>query len=147
MIVVGTVGKERNLERNPGQNFLEPSLVSCSRVRNSVLRHFFWISKWLSGKAATSVFRTPGHLRSGPPHCGPRCNRDGDRGCDPRRGRRRRFVCLIGAQRIVNGNKKFLQLKGLNDQDEKRFEEGFGTELQMREESVKTGSWRLRPAL
>jgi hypothetical protein len=51
----------------------------------------------------------------------------------------------FGAQRIVDGDEKFLQLKGLDDQNEKSFEEDFGPELEMRKETVEAGFVALEP--
>jgi hypothetical protein len=45
----------------------------------------------------------------------------------------------FGAKRIVDGDEKFRQLKGWDDQNEKSFEEDFGPELEMGEEAVEAG--------
>jgi len=49
------------------------------------------------------------------------------------------------AQRVVDSHEEFRQLKGLDDQKEKSFEEDLGPELEMGEETVEAGFVALEP--
>jgi hypothetical protein len=51
----------------------------------------------------------------------------------------------FGTKRIVDGDEKFLQVKGLNDQNEKSFEKYFGAELEMGKETVEAGLVAFEP--
>lgn len=140
LIVVGTVGNERNLEGNPGLDLLErldrklqpgPKLrfgaVFFGSVKGDPERQRHRRSEQLDGYGQDH------------PIVAPDVTGAGTAGVIPEGAGAEDVFAPFGTQRIVDGNEKFLQLKGLNDQDEKRFEEGFGTELEMREEAVEAG--------
>jgi len=140
LIVVGPVCNERNLEGNPGLDFLE-----------RLDRNLEPGTKLLFGAMLFGAVKRNPERQS---------DRDSeqldDHGQDhpvvspdvagpwpfdmiPERAGAKDMFAPFGTKRIVDGDQKFFQLKALDDQNKKGFEKRLAPELEMGEESVKAG--------
>ena len=140
LIVVGAVGNERNLEGNPGLDLLERldrKLQPGTKLRFGTV--FFGSVK---GDPERQRHRRPKQLDDygqDYPIVAPDVAGTGTAGVIPERAGAEDVFAPFGTQRIVDDDEKVLQLKGLDDQDEKRFEESFRAEFEMRKETVEAG--------
>ena len=138
LIVVSPVGNERNLEGNPGLNFLERfdrNLESSTKLLFGAM--LFGAVKTDPKRQSDRDFEQLDDYGQDHPVVSPDVAGPGPAGVIPERAGAINVFAPFGAQRIVDGNQKFFELKGLDDQDQKRFEKGFGPELEMGEEAVK----------
>lgn len=140
LIVVGTVGDNRNLERNPGLDLLKRLDRDFQPGTKLLFGAVFFGSVKRDPKGQShrdsKEFDDYGqdHPIVSPDVAGP-----GSFDMIPEWAGAEDVLAPFGAQRIVDGNQKFFELKGLDDQDQKGFEESFGAELEMGEEAVETG--------
>ena len=140
LIVVSPVGNERNLEGNPGLDFLE-SLDSDLEPSTKLLLG----AMFLGAVKRDPKRQSDGHSKQlddygqNHPVVSPDVAGPGPAGVIPERAGTINVFAPFGRERIVYGNQELFELKGLDDQNQKCFEKGFGPELEMREEAVKAG--------
>ena len=140
LIVVSAVGHQRNLEGNPGLDFLESldgdlepgtklgfGAVFLGSVKGYPKRQSDWNSKHFDDHGQDYPIVSPDVAGTG------------SAGVIPKRAGAVDMFAPFGAQRIVDSDQKFLQLKGLEDQKQKGFEKSLAPELEMGEETVEAG--------
>ena len=140
LIVVSPVGNERNLEGNPGLDFLKHldryleagtklcfGTVLFGSVKGYPKRQSHRHSKQLDDYGQDDPVVSPDVAGSRPA------------GVIPERAGAVDVLAPFGAESIVDDNQKLRQLKGLNDQKQQSFEKNFGSELEMGEETVEAG--------
>ena len=140
LIVVGPIGHKRNLEGNPGLDFLERldrNLESSPKLRLGTA-----LLGPVKGDPERQSHRHAKQLDDDgqdDPIVPPDVAGPGTAGVIPKRTGAKDMFAPFGTQRIVDGDEEFLQLKGLDDQLQKGFEENLVTKLEMGEETVETG--------
>lgn len=140
LIVVGSIGHERNLEGNPGLDFLER--LDRDFQPGTKLLFGAMLFGAVKGNPERQSDRNSEQLDDyGQDHpvVSPDVTGPGAAGVIPERAGPVDMLAPFGTQRIVDGNQEFFELKGLDDQGQKCFEKSFGPELEMGEETVEAG--------
>ena len=138
LVVVSPIGDNRNIEGNPGLDLLErldcdlePSTKLCfgtvlfGAVKRNPKRQSDGRSEQFDDDGQNDPIVSPDVTWSRPA------------GVIPEGTGAENMLAPFWAECIVDGDKKLFQLKGLDDQKQKSFEESFVPELEMGEEAVK----------
>ena len=140
LIVVGAVGNERNPEGNPGLDLsqsLERKLQPGTKFRFGAV--FFGSVKGDPERQRHRRSEQFDDYGQHNPIVTPDVAGTRTTGVIPEGASSKDVLAPLGTQGIVDDDEEFRQLKGLDGQDEKLFEENFGPEFEMGKETIETG--------